>query len=333
MPVIQTLMQRLGFVKLADFGLILTPEGRVLSLRSVVLDDGFGGKVVGWKDGDLAAAELERWEPARPAGKPAVAGRVAANPVGHSPAAPVAIAREHVTPMAVARPIPSPPAVPSIGRAPAPVVAPPPAVAVAPVVEEDDWEWTIAIARARAAADDEQRQAAAPPAPRRTGANTVPPPVLTRRVDPIAEDAWPETEPLTSIDYNDYTNPSAELPQAVRIAEVPRVAAAQPLASRSVTPPGAPRTVIPVPQLPTLASSRGGSTLAPVAAPPRRIAKGTGSHHPNTVSSTRHTDATRPSLAPAPAPVAANDDTVPGLLLPAIPAVRPLPSIKRVMRG
>ena len=64
---LSSLLRRMGFVKLDDFGLILTPEGRILSARSVVLDDGLGGKVVGWREDDLAAMELERWEPALPA--------------------------------------------------------------------------------------------------------------------------------------------------------------------------------------------------------------------------------------------------------------------------
>ena len=47
--------------------LVLAPDGRILSMRPSVLDDGLGGRVVGWEDGDLAAAELQTWEPARPA--------------------------------------------------------------------------------------------------------------------------------------------------------------------------------------------------------------------------------------------------------------------------
>ena len=43
------------------YGLVLTPDGRILSMRPAVLDDGLGGKIVGWHDGDLAAMELEHW--------------------------------------------------------------------------------------------------------------------------------------------------------------------------------------------------------------------------------------------------------------------------------
>jgi hypothetical protein len=67
MPAIESLLRRWGFVKLRSFGLVLTPEGRIVSLRPTLLDDGSGGRVVGWKDNDLAAMELDGWDqPVRP---------------------------------------------------------------------------------------------------------------------------------------------------------------------------------------------------------------------------------------------------------------------------
>src|SRR5215207_3090812 len=77
MPAFDALLKRFGFVKLTRYGLVLTPEGRIMSLRPAVLDDGLGGRIVGWADGDLAAMELQKWEPARPAPAAAVATRVA----------------------------------------------------------------------------------------------------------------------------------------------------------------------------------------------------------------------------------------------------------------
>src|SRR5688500_5093341 len=131
MPAITNLMKRLGFVRLARYGLILTPEGRIMSLRPAVLDDGLGGRIVGWSDGDLAAMELQKWEPARPAPASAVATRLAVAP----------------------RPMPMP--------KPAIVIAPAaPAVAPAPQVDEDDWEWEIALARARVAGEESEMVAA-----------------------------------------------------------------------------------------------------------------------------------------------------------------------------
>jgi hypothetical protein len=61
MSAIKRLLQRWGYARLEEFGLLLTPDGRILATRPVVLDDGLGGCVVGWRDGDLAALELEPW--------------------------------------------------------------------------------------------------------------------------------------------------------------------------------------------------------------------------------------------------------------------------------
>ncbi len=56
MPAIEHLLKRMGFVRLSKYGLVLTPEGRIMSLRPAVLDDGMGGRIVGWRDHDLVAA-------------------------------------------------------------------------------------------------------------------------------------------------------------------------------------------------------------------------------------------------------------------------------------
>jgi len=323
MAAIDSLMKKLGFVKISKFGLVLTPEGRLLSMRPAVLDDGFGGRIVGWQDGDLAAAELERWEPARPASPQAVANRVAlARPRAPAPpvaarasaarpasAAPLtAIAREHVLPIV------------SITAPAAIVVAPPaPNVAPGPVVEEDDWEWTIAIARARAAAEDvEESVVAARPPQRRMRADTVPPPVIAVKPDPIATDSWPKTEPLGELDYNDYTSPVAALPTSLRVV------------------PPMPSTVIPIPRLPTSANASPRlSTMAPVVrqtlptpivpTPPRRFAKGTAPVLPQSTSSIKP-----PASPPAPA---VSEDTIPGFRLPPAAAAVARPSIKRLTRG
>src|ERR1044071_724111 len=114
MPVIQHLLTRLGYVKLDRFGLVLTPERRILTLRPVVLDDGLGNKIVGWEDHDLPAMELQHWEPLRPASQRAVATRVTIPPLPVPPTRVVAHAGE---------------------------------------LDDDEWEWTIALARARVAAE------------------------------------------------------------------------------------------------------------------------------------------------------------------------------------
>lgn len=296
MPAIDRLMKRLGYVKLSSYGLVLTPEGRVLSMRPASLDDGVGGRIVGWREGDLAAMELEKWEPARPAPKAAVATRVA---------------------------VPVRPPIPSIPR---PVATP--VLAPEPVVEEDDWEWTIAIARARAAADEAELAAAVPPPapPKFVAAKTLPmAKVAEQKPDPIKTDAWPKTEPLGELDYNDYTSPMNEVVRVAQLANTPRVvlpakatsAKAMPVVVPVVRPPvpaqareypraTSPVTVIPVPKLPTVANPN-----------PRRFAKGTGPYLPKT----------EPMMAVA--EPQRDDDTVPGMVLPTV-----LPSVvKRAQRG
>lgn len=105
---ISSLLRRLGYAKLEDFGLVETAEGRILSTRPTVLDDGLGGKIVGWREDDLAAMELAHWEP--------VAGAARARPA--SPLAPTVPQLIHAGVPAVASVSPS-------GRVNAPTVPPP----------------------------------------------------------------------------------------------------------------------------------------------------------------------------------------------------------------
>ena len=242
MPAIHSMTKRLGFVRLRDFGLVLTPEGRILSIRPAVLDDGLGGRIVGWQDDDLAAMELDRWSELgramaqKPAALPAVARPVAVRPIA---------------PLTVKPPIP-------VSIKP-PTPQKPVAVASEPVVEEDDWEWTIAIARARAAAEEVELAAAAAqrPSHRRMRADTVPPPtggrpmhptparpvpaaamamaksaseaassaVKATEADPIKRDSWESTQPLSEFDVSDYTSPTNQILRVVKTKEsVPTIA-------------------------------------------------------------------------------------------------------------
>lgn len=176
MGAIDNFLKRWGFARLDRYGLVLTPEDRVMSTRPAVLDDGLGGKIVGWLEGDLAAMELEHWgAPPRKAKKkvvapaslhklppstpqaartiapaaPASAAPVISAPVITAPA--VAAPR---APIAAPAPVPSPIAASSIAAPPAPAPAPAAPVADGDEPGEDEWEWEIAMARARAAADE-----------------------------------------------------------------------------------------------------------------------------------------------------------------------------------
>lgn len=229
MRAIETLMKRLGLVKLSDYGLVLTPEGRVMSMRPVVLDDGFGGKIVGWQDSDLATAELEPWPaPCAPMPRPAA---VAAPPMPSLPG-PATIAASAAPPVAP----PASTVTPVVPPAPAPVVAAPP--------EEDDWEWTIAMARARAAADEtEHALVPPPPAPARTVRSTMQPAAAASTEKPTARMS------------------------AVR-ASAPRMARGTPAPFPAAASTTSPATVIPVPSLPSV-NRASAAQLAPVVRSPK----------------------------------------------------------------
>ena len=167
MGALDNFLRRFGYAKLDRYGLMLTGDDRVLSTRPAVLDDGLGGKIVGWLDDDLAAMELDHiGAPKKAAAKPIAAPASLHVLPPAPPAAPKAVA----PPMPIAAKVVAPasklPGLPPVAVAPVvapvapPVVAEPPKVADEPELREDEWEWEIMMARARAAAEDVQQAAA-----------------------------------------------------------------------------------------------------------------------------------------------------------------------------
>jgi hypothetical protein len=362
MSAIHSVMKRLGFVKLRDYGLVLTPDGRILSIRPAVLDDGLGGRIVGWKDDDLAAMELDRWSElgramaAKPASLPAVARPVAVRPIAPLPATPrpappiAAVAAPPVPAKPIARALPGmPPLSAQAPSAPVPVVVTP-AVASEPVVEEDDWEWTIAIARARAAAEEVEQAAVTARPPQRRRADTVPPPARPPQPTPArplpaaaiamarsAADATAKaaaiaskdphdrpTQPLTDLDLSDQTKPTIVRAPAKAVVppplQTPTPAQPLPVVTTPIAAPNrsfargkSPATVIPIPKIPRVEPGK----LAPVVATrPMPVV---------TRPSTRFAKGTGPVVptgVPAVVPstvVPSNDDkTLPSLLLPPV---------------
>lgn len=324
MGAIHRLLQRMGFVKLDRYGLLLTPDGRILSSRPAVLDDGLGGRIVGWLDGDLAAMELQQWEPARPAPKQATASRVAgalAPTVPQPVRPPMPPAAKVVAPAAPAAPVKAEPRLPGVAPVAAPVAAPVPAPVVAATVpapvapaeepEEDDWEWTVAMAKARAAAEETELAAAAPkfvaPAPK-----FVAPAPAPKAVTPAPRPAFipAKTAPMAKV-----AEPKKTAPMAVQV--VPPVLPEPPalpepeedwdaLIAKASVPSAPPRTIIPVPTLPRASgAAMVRPAITPVArpslAPLRRVPRATD----------RIEDTVRTTAAPA------NDDrTSPGIALP-----------------
>ncbi len=269
MGAIDKLAKKLGFVRLDKYGLVHTPDDRILSTRPAVLDDGVGGKIVGWLESDLAAMELERHgapkqAPPRKIELPKPAAVI--SPVPQPKPLP------GVTPMAAA-PAPVPVPAPAPIPAPAPVVvaqAPAPVVAPEPVVEEDEWEWEIAVARARAEAA---------PAPK-------------------TEESW--DQPVKT-----FGRAPKITQQPVLAAQKERVTftpVAQPApqpapAAKMFTMSTTPGTVIPVPALPTAADPR---QIRPVVAAPKRFPKATAKHEDTIVTHAAppaNDDKTQPSIS------------------------------------
>src|SRR4051812_21493262 len=281
MPAIQQLLQRWGFVQLRRYGLELTSDGRILSTRPAVLDDGTGGRIVGWQDGDVSIWKLSRWS-----GAPGVGAEVASG--GLAPPSPR----------------PPPAAIPAIGPASQPASRPaipdsseasagaapsrpsarviPAEVAGEPPVNEDDWEWTIALARARVAVEEAETARPPPVAPRPGSPAPRPPERPTLRssatADLAASGDWRRTDTVEGYAYEDYRITSRPLPSVVHATALPRAAT--------------PSTVIPVPVLPTVDATRR-ARLEPVVRPSpsstaaNRFAKGTGPVDPPALPGTR----------------------------------------------
>jgi hypothetical protein len=267
MPAIQHLLRRWGFVKLRRYGLELTPDGRIVSNRPV-LDDGTGARVVGWQDGDVAIWKLSPW----------AEGSVSTTPPAAEVAAP---------PVLASPPEPAKPSIPEASEAAAPPSRPSARVMSAevagePAVDEDDWEWTIALARARFAVDEAEAAwppTPAPPPPRREAPPVVtappvpppqreatptlttksvapPPPVVTASpvVTPPPRAAAPAMIGPPMIGPDDWMRPESvtgeyEDYRVTTTREIPHV----PMAA---VPRGAPpSTVIPVPALPMVDAS------------------------------------------------------------------------------
>ncbi|CAN5892392.1 hypothetical protein BH11MYX2_BH11MYX2_24390 [soil metagenome] len=302
------MLGRLGVLRLREYGLVLTPEDRVLSIRPTTLDDGLGGRIVGWRDNDLAPAELQTYgAPRVPAKRPQFPS--AAYLIVPQPA-PVAPAQGIPTfaPGPVAAPIqPAAPAIPvaAATRIARPAVVTPPPVAAAPVVEEDDWEWTIAIARARAAAEWAEEGAAAA-ASEATAEHTQVEAFTQFAALPVAAPRRRQPTMPPPLTISTPAQPMRTLP---RIDVRPTVS----------------RTVIPVPALPTSAlrnfapvvRAPGAPTVRQMPHPipptqPRRFAKGTGPMLPTTKALSVGDD-TVPNLN-------IGDETVPAMY--AAPAAR-----------
>jgi hypothetical protein len=315
MAVLQDLLRRLGFVKLGRYGLTVTADDRIVSTRPAVLDDGAGQRVVGWRDDDLAMAELAPWHPALEGAQHAA--RRAQFSATQPPRLPGVAAPRVAAVLPVARPMISQPSSPAQIAAPVAPADGMPVAAVAPeaVVDEDDWEWSIALARARVAADE-------------TTAPLVPlPPVMAPPM--AAPSLFAQSTPASPLPPRAKT-PSAPPPPVLPAPAMPAPPMyAQPAPLGSSTPP--PATVIPVPRLPSIRDAERAGRFEPVvrttigpapAPPPGRLAKGTAPIG----SDTEETPAVLPDDTERTFSV--GDRTTPGLAMPLAARAVALPSIK-----
>jgi hypothetical protein len=208
-------------------------------------------------------------------------------------------------------------------------------VAGEPPVDDDDWEWTIALAKARAE-DAVQPPPAAPTRPRSSRTRPMPAvaaPAVPR--DPAASGEWPTTAPIGAIDYDGSSRRSARrLPRPHEAPSTPPARDTPDRRSRiagsgdpdalpggaGVFPRGIERppsvTVIPVPTLPSVHSTNGANRLQPVlrtqaSAPAngalRRFADGTLA--PETGPHVAQPDDTDPNIS-------VGDRTTPGFAMP-----------------
>jgi hypothetical protein len=238
---LETILARMGYVKLDRYGLYLNPEGRIVTTEPRVLDDGSGNCVVGWKPGDPAETMFPVWQgkPASPANPgaatppPAVAlAKLALAEAGKStkptmppPPVPRAQTPTRPPPVVVIPPVEAPPA----------IVAPPSTAPVAtanPEVEddEDEWEWQMALARARAAAEEAERAVVAGPPPKAAAPAPTPAPTpALRPKTPTQPQAIAPTQPVPRPRAGWVPPDSTPVPK--KAADIPRVAAPTPAAS------------------------------------------------------------------------------------------------------
>ena len=265
MGAIERFLAKWGYAKLDRYGLVLTPDDRILSTRPAVLDDGIGGRIVGWRTQDLAASELETWTPGVvKARREILTISLPAAP----PPRPVVFAPEPAP-----APTPAGAPAPALAWPVAAAPAPAPVVAPEPPVEEDEWEWEIAVARARAEAADAAEAEKAEAA----------------RTEVVDHESWTTPAPA---------KPSSPAPAPMRVpfgAQIPR-----PQTMIPATGPSS--TVIPVPKLPTIDPALVRASMPPArpySPPPRRFPRSTGNHEDTvrTLAAPANDDRTTPGMS------------------------------------
>jgi hypothetical protein len=268
---LHSLLERLGFVRLRDFGLILTADRRIVTTREV-LDDGYGATVVGWEDSDLAATELKK--------RRATTGgsSVAFRPLPPPPAVPVP---PPVPPMLgvakkVTAPMPAPTMLPVVERAiPAPVTA---NVVFGSNQVFSNPDGSNPFLSNTVAYPGSPSVVPKPDASSDFAATIVAVPSFVTSVpsgdedDFVKEDEW-EWQIARARMQEDKTPTPVGAAPANPFAKEPRRATIHPAQSMHVVAAAStPRTIIPIPSLPAAVDSR---RILDAYHPPRRMARGT----------------------------------------------------------
>jgi hypothetical protein len=177
---VDEILAKAGYVRLSKYGLMLTPQGHIISLQPRLPDEGSSARIVGWLEG------------CEPNGALSLPDQFVNPPKAPAPsvASPVATVRQ------VPAPPPPPPAAkpaPATAKSAAPAkAAPPPLPGVKPMEsEEDEAMWAAALERAKAAAEP---VAIAPPPP----VKAAPPPV--KAAPPRAKATLPPPPPAPVAD-------------------------------------------------------------------------------------------------------------------------------------
>ena len=257
---LHSFLERLGFVRLRDFGLLLTPDRRIVTTREV-LDDGYGATVVGWEDSDLAAAELVKKRRATTNGGANVAFRPLPPPPPTLPTK-LGVVKKATAPMmapVVAAPIPPP-----VPASPAPVVAAKANVIARPAGANPFTSNTVAYPSSKS---DSSQFAA-------TEIVAMPTFVPSGDDDDFAkEDEWEWQIAKARAQPEDKTPTPVGAAPVNPFAKEPRHAAIHHAQVAVAT--STPRTIIPVPSLPAAVDARRVLDAFHPPALPRRMARGT----------------------------------------------------------
>jgi hypothetical protein len=266
---VDEVLAKAGYVRLSKYGLMLTPQGHIISLQPRLPDEGSSARIVGWLEG------------CEPNGSFQLPDQFVNPPRAAAPAV--------ASPVATPRPsaLPPPPPAAATSAKPKAVARPLPGVIPMPSDEDEEALWAAAVERAKQAADTVAPPVAATAAP---APIPVPPPVPARPAPKLALVSPPSVKPSLADNLEaeaaDDEDDGDEWEWQLALARA-RAAAEEAEAAKTAAPPLAPA---PAP------APKPAPAPAPVAAKPAAV------HIPPKADPvpTRQPAAAAPSSSPAP---------------------------------